>query len=157
MIARLARCLATLLGAAALLVVAPSCAGTKQAPDPAAELRIGIQETIADPARASSMLAAVDEIEAVVDDLDRLLADERTTLTALVRDHGSTRAELERSLAEFNSRRESLALRVLTAHAALKAEATAAEWKRLRKLEMNMITFGAAKSLGQTAPFARES
>ena len=52
--------------------------------------------------------------------------------------------------------REALALRVLTAHAALKAEATAPEWKKLRKLEMEMITSAATRSLGQAAPSGKE-
>lgn len=154
---RLSRSRTVLVGVAVLLPLLLSCAGAKEAPDPAAALRTGIRAEVADPARAGQMLAAVDEIEAAVGDLDRLLSSELSAVTALVRDYGSTREAIDASLAELNARREALALRVLTAHASLKGAATAAEWKKLRKLEMDMIRFAAGKSLGQTAPFEKES
>jgi len=154
---RLSCRLAALVSAALLIPAIALWAGSKGEPDPAADLRAGIQDVVADPARASKMLAAVDEIEAAVGDLDRLLSSEFGALTALVRDYGSAREAIDASLAELNARRESLALRVLTAHASLKGAATAAEWKKLRKLEMDMIRFAAGKSLGETAPLEKES
>lgn len=134
----------------------PSGAESTAEPDPAGSLRTGIGEVVADPPRASRMLAAVEEIAAAIGELDSLVADESAALGALLRDRGSSRAEVDASLASFNSRREALALRVLTAHAALKAEATAPEWKKLRKLEMEMITAAASRSLGQAAPSGTE-
>jgi hypothetical protein len=50
-----------------------------------------------------------------------------------------------------------LARRVLAAHVALKGEATAAEWKKLRKTEMDMVMFAASKSVGQGAPAGKEN
>jgi hypothetical protein len=119
-------------------------------------LRAGIQEVVADPVRASKMLAAVDEIEAAIGELNSLIAVERASLRALLLDHGSSRAAVDASLAEFNANHEALARRCLTAHAALKAEATAAEWKKLRKLELEMMTFAATRTLGQAAPAGKE-
>ena len=145
------------LGLAALLLPALAVwAGSKEDQDPAGKLRAGIQDVVADPARASKMLAAVDEIEAVIGELNRMIADERASLRALLLDHGSSRAAVDASLAEFNAKHESLARRCLTAHAALKAEAAAEEWKKLRKLELEMMTFAASRSLGQPASTGKE-
>ena len=150
-------CLLAALGCAALLLpVVVVCAGSKEDPDPAAELRAGIQDVVADPARASRMLAAVDEIEKVIGELESLIASERASLRALLLDHGSSRAAVDASLTDFNANHESLARRCLTAHAALKAEATAAEWKKLRKLELEMMTFAATRSLGQATPSGKQ-
>jgi len=139
-----------------LVSVALSLAGSKENPDPAASLRSGIKEVVANPDRAVRMLAAVDEIEAAVGEVNSLIAGERASLRALLLDHGSSRAVVDASLSEFNAKHESLARRCLTAHAALKAEATAAEWKKLRKLELEMMTFAATRSLGQAAPAGKE-
>lgn len=147
----------TALACAVLLLPAIALwAGSKNDQDPAGKLRAGIQEVVADPTRASKMLAAVDEIEAAIGELNSLIADERASLRALLLDHGSSRAAVDASLAEFNANHESLARRCLTAHAALKAEATAVEWKKLRKLELEMMTFAASRSLGQAAPAGKE-
>ena len=154
--ARLSRTLAALALAALIVPVALLVAGSKENPDPVASLRGGIKDVVADPARAAKMLAAVDEIETAIGELNGLIADERASLRALLLDHGSSRAAADASLAEFNAKHESLARRCLTAHAALKAEATAAEWKKLRKLELEMMTFAATRSLGQAAPAEKE-
>jgi hypothetical protein len=156
MIVRVSRLFAALAWAALLVPVALSFAGSKENSDPVASLRSGINEVVADPTRASTMLAAVDEIETAIVELDTLIADERASLRALLLDHGSSRAAVDASLAEFNANHESLARRCLTAHAALKAEATAAEWKKLRKLELEMMTFAATRSLGQATPSGKE-
>jgi hypothetical protein len=150
------RSLTALLGATLLLSLALSCASSKKTPDPAVKLRTGISENVADPARAASMLAAVDEIEAAVGELDTLVAKERASLLTLLRDYRSSRSALDASLAEFTTARESVARRALAAHARLKADATAPEWKKLRKLEMEMIMFVATKSVGK-APAGKES
>ena len=150
------RSLAALAGAALFLSLALSCASSKKTPDPAGKLRAGISENVADPARAASMLAAVDEIEAAVGQLDTLVAKERASLVTLLRDYRSSRAALDASLAEFTAARELFARRALAAHATLKADATAPEWKKLRKLEMEMIMFVATKSVGK-APAGKES
>jgi hypothetical protein len=151
----LSRSPAARVAAALLLGVALSCASSKVAPDPAAELRAGIGEIAADPARAAAMLAAVDEIEAAAADLHQLVTGERAELLQLLRDHGSSRAAAEASLAVYSTRRDAVTRRVLAAHAALKAETTAAEWKKLRRLEMEMILFAASSSVGQ-APAGKE-
>jgi hypothetical protein len=148
--------LAVVLWMALLVPGVPSGAESTAEPDPAASLRSGIAEVVGDPARAAKMVAAVAEIEAATGELNRLVADESAALGALLRDRSSSRAEVDASLASFNSRREALALRVLTAHAALKAEATASEWKKLRKLETEAITSAASRSLGQAAPSGKE-
>lgn len=148
--------LAVVLGMALLVPVVPSGAESKAEPDPAGSLRAGIGEVVADPARASRMLAAVDEIAAAIGELDTLIADEGAALGALLRDRTSSRAEVDASLESFNSRREALALRVLTAHASLKAEATVPEWRKLRKLEEEMITSAASRSLDQATPSGKE-
>jgi len=153
---RLSCRLAALVSAALLIPAIALWAGSKDEPDPAGELRAGIQDVVADPARASKMLAAVDEIETVIGELKSLIADERASLRALLLDHGSSRAAVDASLTEFNANHESLARRCLTAHAALKAEATAAEWKKLRKLELEMMTFAATRSLGQSTPSGKK-
>ena len=95
------------------------------------------------------MLARVADIEAAVREIDTLAAREHASLLVLLRDNASSRAALGASLAEFNTAREALARRVLAAHAALKADATAPEWKKLRQLEMEMITFAATQSVGR--------
>ena len=154
--ARLSRTLAALAWAALLVPVGLASAGSKENKDPVADLRSGIKDVVADPARASKMLAAVDEIETVIGELKSLIADERASLRALLLDHGSSRAAVDASLTEFNAKHESLARRCLTAHAALKAEATAAEWKKLRKLELEMMTFAATRSLGQSTPSGKK-
>ena len=154
--ARLTRTLAAVGLVALLLPAIALWAGAKGEPDPAAELRAGIQDVVADPARASKMLAAVGEIETVIGELNSLIADERASLGALLLDHGSSRAAVDASLTEFNAKHESLARRCLTAHAGLKAEATAAEWKKLRKLELEMMTFAATRSLGQATPSGKK-
>ena len=148
--------LAVVLGVTLLVSAFHSGAESKAEPDPAGSLRAGIGEIVADPARAARMLAAVDEIRAAIGELDTLVAEEGATLGALLRDRGSSRAEVDASLSSFNGRREAIARRVLTAHAALKAEATAPEWKKLRKLEEAMITSAASKSLDQAVPSGRE-
>ena len=150
------RSLTALLGATLLLSLALSCASSKKTPDPAVKLRTGISENVADTARAASMLAAVDEIKAAVGQLDTLVAKERASLVTLLRDYGTSRAALDASLAEFTAARESVARRALAAHARLKADATAPEWKKLRKLEIEMLMFVATKSVGK-APAGKES
>lgn len=153
---RLSCRLAALACAVLLLPAIALWADSKKDPDPAVQLRAGIQEFVADPDRASKMLAAVDEIETAITELNSLIAGERASLRALLLDHGSSRSAVDASLAEFNANHESLARRCLTAHAALKAEATAAEWKKLRKLELEMMTFAATRSLGQATPAGKE-
>lgn len=142
--------------AAVLLPAIVLWAGSKDDRDPAAELRAHIREVVADAPRASKMLAAVDEIEAAVGELDILITGERVSLRALLLDHGSTRAAVDASLEQFNTRHEALARRCLTAHCALKAEATAPEWKKLRKLELELMTFAASRSLGQAESSGKE-
>jgi hypothetical protein len=143
------RSVTLLAGVALLLGSALSCASSKRAPDPAAALRSGIGEVVSDSARAAKMLATVDEIAAAVGDLQALVVRERAALLTLLSDYGSSRAAVEASLAEYNTARESLARRVLTAHAAFKAEATAPEWEKLRKLEQELIMFAATNALDQ--------
>jgi len=158
MSSRLSQPRVVLSWAALLLAVASLCAGSKDKPtNPAASLRAGVREVVADQARVSKMLAAIDEIEATVGEMDTLIANERASLGALLRDYDSPRAAVDASLAEFNVRRESLSRRALTAHAEFKAQATASEWKKLRKLEMDMITFAASRSLGQAPSSGKES
>ncbi len=153
----LSRSLAAVVGAALLLGAGVAGAGSGGGEDPAVELRAGIRDTVKDQDRAARMLATVDEIEALVGELDRLVGEERAAIGGLLRDHGSSRAAVDASLEVFNGQREALALRVLTAHAALKAEATPAEWKKLRKLEMDMVMAAATKALGQASPAGKES
>jgi hypothetical protein len=150
--ARLSRHGSPLLWAVLLLPLAISCATSKDKPDPAENLRAGIRDVVADPGRVSKMLAAVDELQLISGELDMLIAEEQGSLATLLRDYGTSRAEVETSLVAFNTRREHLAQRLLTTHAAVKAEATAPEWKKLRKLELEMIAFAAGKSIGQAAP-----
>ena len=150
-----ARPLAGIVGAALLVGVALSCASSKQKAEPAAALRAGIRDVVADPARATRMLATVDELEATAGQLDTLIVEARAAIVPLLRDYRSSRAAVESSLAEFNSKRDALAQRMLAAHAALKADATAPEWKKLRKLETEMLLSAAHRSLG-TAPAGRE-
>jgi hypothetical protein len=152
----LSRSLAALAGAALLLSTALSCASTKKAPDPAGDLRSGIGRIVADPVRATKMLASVDEIEAATGELGTLVTQERSSLVTLMRDYGSTRAAVDGSLEEFNSKRDALTRRLLAAHVSLKADATAPEWKKLKKLEMEMILSAATKSVGN-APAGKES
>ena len=153
---RLSCRLAALVCAVLLMPAIALWAGSNDDSDPVAKLRAGIHEAAADPARASRMLAAVDEIEAAIGELDTLIAGERASLRALLLDYGSSRAAVDASLAGFNAKHESLARRCLTAHAGLKAEATAAEWKKLRKLELEMMTFAATRSLGQSTPSGKK-
>lgn len=132
-------------------------AGSKHQPtDPAESLRAKITEVVADPERASKMLAAVDDIEATVGELDALLEAEHTELSALLRDSGSSRQAVDASLARFNDQREALAHRILAAHVSLKAAASPSEWKALHKPEMEMITDAASRSLGQSAQSGKE-
>ena len=149
------RSLTALLGAALFLNLALSCASSKKTPDPAVKLRTGISENVADPARAARMLAAVDEIEAAVGELDTLVAKERASLVTLLRDYSSSQAALDASLAEFTAARESVARRALAAHAAFKADVTALEWKKLRKLEMEMLMFVATSRSAKHLPGRR--
>ncbi len=134
-----------------LMPAALSCAA-KTPPDPVAELRSGIDEIVADEARAARMQVALEEIAAAIGEADSLFAEERAALIPLVRNHGSRREEIERSLALFNARHESAARRFLAAHAALKAEATPAEWEELRDLEMSVIQSAGSRSSGTAAP-----
>ena len=154
--ANLAWSLAVVAGAAVLLGAGVAVGGAKEPPDPAAKLKAGIREVVADPARAEAMVGAVDEIEAAVREIDALIGAERAALAGLLRDYRATRADVDASVAEFNARREPLARRVLTAHAGLKTQATPAEWKKLRKLELDMVTFAAARTLGQATPSGTE-
>lgn len=149
MTTHLPRGLITLVGAALSLSLALSCASSKQAPEPAANLRAGIGELGGAPERTAKMLAAVDDIEAAVGELNDLIAGERAALVSLLRDYSSTRAEAEASLAGFNDRRDALMERILAAHVALKSSTTPDEWKKLRKLEMEMIRYAATKSVGK--------
>jgi hypothetical protein len=134
-----------------------SCTSSKERPDPVENLRAGIREVVMDPARASKMLTAVDQMEAAIAENRRLIDDERAALLSLLRDYRSSREEIERSLAEFNTRHEASAQSFLATHAALKAEATEPEWKKLRKLEMELLMFAAAQALGEKAAFEKES
>jgi hypothetical protein len=153
---RLSHLLAACGLAAVLLPALGLWAGSKDDQDPVGKLRDHIQEVVADPTRAAKMLAAVDEIEATIGELDSQIAAERASLGALLLDHGSARAAVDASLDDFNAKHEALARRCLTAHCALKAEATAAEWKKLAKLELEMMTFAATRSLGQAASVGQE-
>jgi hypothetical protein len=153
---RLSCRLAVIVSAALLIPAIALWAGSKGDPNPAAKLRAEIHDAVVDPARAAKMLAAVDEIEAAIGELDALVASERASLRALLLDHSSMRATVDASLDEFNARHEALARRCLTAHAALKAEATAAEWKKVRKAELEMMVFAASRSLGQAQAAGKE-
>lgn len=139
-----------------LLLVATACTSSKSPPDPVADVRTRIDALVADDARAARMQDALDQLEAALGEADRLFADERASLAPLIRDYSSSRGDFERMLADFNSRHESVARRFLAAHAALKAEATEAEWRELRKLEMETIRLAASRSVGETAPFRQE-
>lgn len=135
------------------LLVPPGLACAKKAPpDPVAKMRGGIGTVVADKARAARMQATLDEIAAAMADADRLFAEERAAVTPMLRSYKSTREEIDRSLAEFNARHEAIARRFLAAHASLKAQATAAEWKELRELEMALVQSGAGKSAGTPVP-----
>jgi hypothetical protein len=153
----LSRSLVALAGVALALSAATLRAAKKEKEDPAGKLRASVSATVADPDRAARMLATVDEIEAAVGELNTLIAAERTSLAALLADYRSSREAVDASLAGFNRKRDGIARRVLATHAAFKAQATASEWKKLRKLEMEMITFAASRSLGQAAPSGKES
>jgi hypothetical protein len=155
--ARLPRSRVRLVCAALLLPFALSCASSQEKPGPAAKLRAEIRDVVADPGRASEMLAAVDEMEAISAELDALIAAERRSLVALVREYATAREEIEKSLAEFNARHESIARRFLEVHASLKAQASAAEWQKLRKPEMEMLASASGKTIGQAKPAGKES
>jgi hypothetical protein len=147
------------LVALALVLLLGAVAGpavAKEQEDPVGKLRAGISEAVTDPARAAKLEAAVDGIEAVVKELNDLMAAERAGLATLIRDPGSSRAAVDASLQEFNGKREALARRALASHAAFKALATADEWKKLKKLETEMLMYAATRSLGQTASTGKE-
>ncbi len=145
-------CRLRFLGASAgmtlFVAIVLSCASSTQKSAPAAELRAGIREVVADPARATRMLAAVDELEATAGRLDALLGESHAAIVRLLRDYRSSRAAVESSLADYDARRDALAQRMLATHAALKADATAPEWKKLWKLEAQVLKSAAARSLG---------
>jgi hypothetical protein len=139
-----------------LLVPLALACGSKEPPNAVADMRGGINEIVIDPARAARMQAVLDKIEAAVVAADSLYEEERVALEAMVRNYGSSREEIEQSLLGFNALHESYARRFFAAHASLKAEATAEEWKELREFEMSVIQSAATRATEETAPAENE-
>ena len=137
------------VGVVSALPAALAFASSSKEKDPTGDLRAGIAKHVTDPERASRMTASVDEMERTVQTLGALAVRQSETLAPLLRDYGRSREEIEAKLAEVADQRTALARKMLEAHAAFKKETTAAEWKKLAKLEERALAYAAAKSVGQ--------
>ena len=149
--------LATVLGAVPLLLAALSCASTgKKNADPIANLKAGIQKEVGDPSRAAAMTASVDEMDRLVGALAELATRQRAEVEPMLRDYTASRADVDAKLASFDAERKTIAGKILDAHLAFKAQATPAEWTKLRQVEERALAYAASRSLGQKPLLGKE-
>lgn len=131
-------------------------AGGKKKTDPIADLRTAIAQEVADPDRAAKMSAAVDELEKQVAGAAAFAARVNAELAPMLKDRAATREAIEARFAELNTDRAVLAEKTFSAHLALKAAATPAEWMKLRKVEERALVEALAKSLQGDEPAGKE-
>ena len=132
---------------ALLLPATLAVASSKKKTDPIADLRAAIVKNVADPDRAGRMSSAVDDMERLIQEAVAFAGKLNVELSPMLKDYGATREVIEAKFAELNVERAVLAEKMFEAHLAFKAAATAAEWKKLRKVEERALVEALAKSL----------
>ncbi len=131
-------------------------ASSKKKTDPIADLRAAIVKNVADPDRAARMSSAVDDMERLIQEAVAFAGKLNVELSPMLKDYGATREVIEAKFAELNVERAVLAEKMFEAHLAFKAAATAAEWKKLRKVEERALVEALAKSLQGEEPAGKE-
>jgi hypothetical protein len=141
---------------ALLLPATLAVAGSKKKTDPVADLRAAVANEVADPDRAARMTAAIDDLAAQIGQAGAFAARVSAELAPMLKDRAVSREAIEAKFAELNAERAVLAERTFSAHLALKAAATPAEWKKLRKVEERVLAEALGKSLQGEEPEGKE-
>lgn len=141
---------------AATLWATLAVASSKKKTDPVADLRAAVAKEVADPERAARMTAAIDDLAAQIDQAGAFAVRVNAELAPMLKDRAATREAIEAKFAELNTDRAVLAERTFSAHLALKAAATPAEWKKLRKVGERVLAEALGKSLQGDEPEGKE-
>lgn len=141
---------------AAALSATLAVASSKKKADPVADLRAAVAKEVADPERAARMTAAIDDLAAQIGAAGAYAARVNAELAPMLKDRAATREAIEAKFAELNTDRAVLAERTFSAHLALKAAATPAEWKKLRKVGERVLAEALGKSLQGDEPEGKE-
>jgi hypothetical protein len=94
-------------------------------------MRGRIEATIQDSDRKARMLALVDDTERDLAEMDRLIQQLYTDISALGEDYHTTPEAFELAIAEFEERRSEVRDRVIDTRFKMKEMSTPEEWKKL--------------------------
>ena len=95
------------------------------------DMRGRIEATIQDSDRKARMLALVDDTERDLAEMDRIIQQLYTDISALGEDYHTTPEAFELAIAEFEERRSEVRYRVMDTRFKMKEMSTPGEWKKL--------------------------
>jgi hypothetical protein len=104
-----------------------------------ADLRAKARKTVADPARATEALSALDSISALIPYVAEIQSRTSNDLRTTTRGYRSTKADFEAVIARWEADRAQLRTRALAAHERFKLAVTDDEWKKLRSDERAIL------------------
>ena len=110
------------------------------ADNPMDSLRDAIRDTVADVERADSMIESVDEMEAIMVEGARQLADAVRQQRQLFADYDSTPQDFERLAEQWAPSRDGMQDSLVSLHQQFKAKATPDEWQSLSPAERSAVT-----------------
>jgi hypothetical protein len=135
--------------AVAALVLLPACALRKGPPDPEKVQRKMtatlegekelIRSKVASPERADNVIALLDDRDRLVADHAKTVADYRNRMKALNGDYDADRSDFEEAIAAYNEDRAKWQSEFASLISAMKAEATATEWKAISKYQLGKL------------------
>lgn len=100
--------------------------------------RARIERVITDPYKKAELMAAVDQTEGDVQELDRAVQRMYADLASLDRDYNSSPDDFRKAFAEFNAKRQKLRASFIDTRFKMKNLVTPDEWKKLT--EINWVT-----------------
>ena len=135
--------------AVAALVLLPACALRKGPPDPAKVQRkmtatlegekALIRSTVSNPEKADKVIALLDDRDRLVAEQAKTVADYRDRMKALNADYDADRSDFEKAVAAYNEDRAKWQSEFAILIGAMKAEATATEWKAISKYQLGKL------------------
>lgn len=125
--------------ATALAVLSLSACSLFGGDDPFIELREQVRSTVHDQQRAEAMLASVDELDQLLLESAKLLADVARRERVLFVDYDSTQRDFDVLFSEVARERRLLQEKMLDSHLEFKSRTTAEEWEVILPVHANAV------------------
>ena len=102
------------------------------------DMRDRIQKQVDDPEKVTGLLAVVDQIELTLIDMDNGVQDYYATLRKLDRDYNASRADFEKTIDDFNTKRQEYFEKMLDHTMTMRSIAGREYWKKLSDIDKSL-------------------